>query len=725
MELDNKIKAFMENGKETIATDIMSHCRCNNLFNIGIECGSIFISYFPKNYTILNELALCYFYTQKYEEAIHLFEQISRLNIAQEFYELNVQNKSHCIEHIKDRYSKYNPEIVNQIIDYLDHKDSIKKEKFITLTMTTCKRFSLFEKTINSFIATCTDLELIDEWICIDDNSSEEDRMEMQKKYPFFKFVLKGYEDKGHPQSLNMILDMVKSPYIFHLEDDWLFFSKTNYITQCLAVLNSNDTYGQCVLNRQYIETPREILFNVGGFPKKLENGIHFREHELYTNSAEYLEFVKKYGEHKPNSCYWYHFSLRPGLNRREIFEKCGRFDTKVSHFERVYSHVYYNNGYRTAYLDDIFCIHTGRLTSQIGDKTKLNAYDLNNEYQFSGKEEAIAKISNKEKFKTFVVNLARRPDRWDKMCKMDFGGLELNRFEAIDGLKLKNSAQLQRIFDGNDYKMRRGMVGCALSHLLLTIQLVNDKEYEYYCILEDDITPVPNFKERIQKVFEICNSEWDLIYLGHHYKNQPESGSNSEMVIEKWSAEKSLSLSLGGTGGYLLCKKGAKKLLDFINRTGMTNGIDTVQQKSANELDIYYVSPHLFSAECWRGNNNPDTDIQYNHDYMEQDIKERFNEELMFFKDEPLQVFEDLVDMVNSFKNDDKVYIYYPTNLEDSVLEMKLLSKECKKLQLWFYTLNNKVLVVVPKSVKERKIRYYNRLNKNDVYDISDAIRY
>ena len=47
-------------------------------------------------------------------------------------------------------------------------------------SITTCKRFDLFEKTINSFIQCCKDVLLIDKWLCIDDNSSDTDREKMK-----------------------------------------------------------------------------------------------------------------------------------------------------------------------------------------------------------------------------------------------------------------------------------------------------------------------------------------------------------------------------------------------------------------------------------------------------------------------------------------------------------------------------------------------------------------
>ena len=120
----------------------------------------------------------------------------------------------------------------------------------VSFTITTCKRFDLFEKTINSFLNCVKDLYLIDFWYCVDDNSSDEDREKMKRLYPFFTFYFKSKEEKGHPQSLNIIRSIVKTPYILHLEDDWKFFVKRNYITDSLDVLASNAKLGQCLFNK-------------------------------------------------------------------------------------------------------------------------------------------------------------------------------------------------------------------------------------------------------------------------------------------------------------------------------------------------------------------------------------------------------------------------------------------------------------------------------------------
>lgn len=61
----------------------------------------------------------------------------------------------------------------------------------LTFTITTCKRWKLFESTMISLLTKCKDIEIVDRWLCVDDNSSEEDRLLMQQKFPFLILFLK------------------------------------------------------------------------------------------------------------------------------------------------------------------------------------------------------------------------------------------------------------------------------------------------------------------------------------------------------------------------------------------------------------------------------------------------------------------------------------------------------------------------------------------------------
>ena len=79
---------------------------------------------------------------------------------------------------------KYNQDIVNKLTEQINlRKSNPNPNNKLTFTITTCKRFDLFEKTINSFLNCCLDIDLIDEFIGVDDNSSKQDRKQMKKLY--------------------------------------------------------------------------------------------------------------------------------------------------------------------------------------------------------------------------------------------------------------------------------------------------------------------------------------------------------------------------------------------------------------------------------------------------------------------------------------------------------------------------------------------------------------
>jgi GR25 family glycosyltransferase involved in LPS biosynthesis len=514
------------------------------------------------------------------------------------------------------------------------------------------------------------------------------------------------------------------------MEDDWVYYEKKSYITDCLNVLNSNPQIGQCLINKNYTETHNDFDV-VGGLLERAENGLRYYIHEYCPTHEDKIKFEKKYQSGKSSS-YWPHFSFRPSLHRASVFKKVGSFNNTISHFEREYSDRYYNNGYISAFLEGIYCKHIGRLTSEKFDTTKNNAYTLNGEAQFTGKEEQIKNMENSKNnqivkniiLSLFVINLDRRPDRFNKIKEFkELNIFKMTRYSAVDGSKLISTPQLQRIFDGNDYNMRSGMVGCAMSHIDLCVRLLKDNNSDIYCILEDDITLVDDYANKfISLIRKSVDIDWDIIYLGHHMKKQymsPEyHDSKTYPIIEKWSTSKSLTMSLGGTTGYLISKKGAKNLLDFIDKYGMTNGIDTVQQKSADTLNVYYCKPHLVYSECWTGEKQIDTDIQFDHSSLTVSLDKRIEVEKEFYKDYTILT-------ENSFQNVkniidvklDKVVIYKdtPQNIEN-------ITKNCIHP---YYKLENSVVVIVPKHIHNKKQRYIHRLMKNGKYDVSDAILY
>ncbi|MDB4769494.1 hypothetical protein OAG24_00875 [bacterium] len=349
------------------------------------------------DYLVKDQLGLCATRLEKYQEAFDIFNSIlssTKLNnILSESERLIFEKKRNVVTgQIKDQTTIYNSLRVSQI------KNSMKKNKNnrIILTITTCKRLDLFKKTVNSILNCFEDANVIDNWICVDDNSSSEDRAEMKKLYPFFEFIFKSPEEKGHSRSMNIIRSRaLKAKYLIHLEDDWHFFVKREYIKPAIAVIeqfgsadipiSGEGGINQVLFNRNYSEILKDVVIP-GGHVNYIKNGIYkgtrFIIHEHHTPGSEGLnDFNKRYPK-QGSSAYWPHYSLRPSVIRCNIFEKIGEYNKSASHFEMEYANRYFSKGFKSAFYDGVNCLHTGRLTSERKTE-KENAYTLNNEPQF------------------------------------------------------------------------------------------------------------------------------------------------------------------------------------------------------------------------------------------------------------------------------------------------------------------------------------------------------
>lgn len=578
MSLDTLSLQFITSYEESDAINLMLHLINNKLYDTGVYIGDFLHKLLPFSTTLIEQYALCSYETKRYSLAYYLYNKILENRVLNQTYSNLILVKSYqCIEHIKNRYT-----------GYIKPKITPNKNAYITFTITTCKRVSLFKQTMNSFLSCCLDKHLIKEWICVDDNSDECDRREMEVLYPFFKFVFKKPEDKGHSRSMNIILSMVKTPYLFHMEDDWKFILKKNYMSECLEILSTKNVH-QCAINKNYAEV--ENIDIKGGLFKTTTNGLRYYIHEHCPNEKSYSLFNSKYGNCK-NSAYWPNYTLRPSLISVKTLETVGKFNENAPHFEMEYAYRYTMLGYKTGFMEGIYCLHIGRLTSERGNKNIENAYTLNGINQFVIKEKP-------PRDDIIVINLDRRPDRMDK-----FKGLNFTRFSAIDGTKLVSNFQIQRIFEGNDYNMYRGMVGCALSHLCVWIDfLYNKPNLNYITILEDDIIFKPSVFKNIKSITEYY-SDWDIIFLGHSKRNKKQF-QQPTLHLEKWSTHTSLRKSIGGSFSYIISKKGALSMLEFINKRGMTNCIDTMIQLACDHLNVYYTSPCQIMSEF------TDTDIQ------------------------------------------------------------------------------------------------------------------
>ena len=245
----------------------------------------------------------------------------------------------------------------------------------VMLTVTTCKRFDLFEQTVNSILKNWLDLDKVDYFFCVDDNSSKEDRLKMQTQYPFFNYHMKSPSEKGHRESMNIIwnkVDELKPEYLIHMEDDWLFFKQENYVTRAIAALEKyeDQQIHQIVFNREYGLMMYDMQrVNVEPLGAK-EEGLCIH--------------IKKEDVKGPNCAYWPHYSLQPSVCRASKILELGDYTSPNQFFERDYADKYHARGYKTAFFDFIYSLHIGK---QSWEKEGDNAYSLNQVGQFKSAE--------------------------------------------------------------------------------------------------------------------------------------------------------------------------------------------------------------------------------------------------------------------------------------------------------------------------------------------------
>ena len=471
----------------------------------------------------------------------------------------------------------------------------------IILTMTSCKRLNLFKQTVNSILHTWNDIQLVDKWIVVDDNSSSEDRSEMINTYPFIEYIMKNESEKGHLQSMNKIYDILhsnNSAYWIHIEDDFLFFYPMNYVSVGISGLSALDNFNvkQIMFNRNYIETFDQI--NMSGNIPYSDNTYALHDHKLLGTACKY----------------WPNFSFRPSIIDTNAIFALGNFTSPNTFFEKDYAERYTNAGYKTAFFNSITNLHIGKLCNKQGE----NAYVLNRISQFG---------NNTQDYKIKVINLKRRADRLEKITKLlDGESLQYDIYEAVDGKSLTYTPEIDKLFKNNDFHSRRGFIGCALSHYYLWKELVNSND-PYYIIIEDDAKFCSNFKNKLEKIKDKLPSN-DIIFLGYlkskedteKYKSKYNTESD-DMLIDKLST----SLYIGGTHCYSITKEGASGLIDFIEMYGIRHGIDYLITKVQKIIPTYETIPHLSFAE-WTNTTNDiiDSDIQYDYSRLIEDEEQR-----------------------------------------------------------------------------------------------------
>jgi glycosyl transferase, family 25 len=201
------------------------------------------------------------------------------------------------------------------------------------------------------------------------------------------------------------------------------------------------------------------------------------------------------------------------------------------------------------------------------------------------------------------VINLPRRVDRWETLCRrMNGAGLtRLIKAPAIDGMDLPE-AQIAALMglDGKNIdeaprshlSLTRPAVGCFLSHLAIWRRLI-DENLPRALILEDDAAPTAICSgEKLQSALAFMPDDAGLVFPG--------------LIIMGGLADRSTVPGLAriyyfnGTFAYFvtpaMCRRLLQHLLPLWSHIDHQISHLLVEQRHA--LPAYYMDPQLFAPD-------------------------------------------------------------------------------------------------------------------------------
>lgn len=220
---------------------------------------------------------------------------------------------------------------------------------------------------------------------------------------------------------------------------------------------------------------------------------------------------------------------------------------------------------------------------------------------------------------KIFIVHykklVDRKKDIIDQLAKYNLNNYE---FVEIDRDELDKHNTI--IFNK---KMSNPLKAIALSHFHCYREIAN--KYECALILEDDAIFEENFLKKLSVYLKQLPSDYDMVFIGGCAKLHIEAHNivNGKHIYEKGHE----ATSWGGQGasrcthGYIVNKKCAVKIVDYINKLKVTidHQIDFWLNTAIKEnaFKIYWAEPTLISQGTQIGKMNTSYNTKYEEQYQ------------------------------------------------------------------------------------------------------------
>lgn len=206
----------------------------------------------------------------------------------------------------------------------------------ISFCITSCNRWELLEKTVDSFLK--LNNFPIEKYLLNEDSTDVEIIHKILKKYGSLFHIIRTPKNEGLLKAVDNLYALVDTDYIFHTEDDWLYETNSHFIEESLNILKDRKDIHQVWIRK---DIPKEWIEkqNFGNYrlihPSHLGGWCGFSWNPGLRRKKDYLDMFPE------------------GFNKHRISKDIGISELECNNIAKA-------QGYRAAILTNPVCNHIG-----------------------------------------------------------------------------------------------------------------------------------------------------------------------------------------------------------------------------------------------------------------------------------------------------------------------------------------------------------------------------
>lgn len=230
-----------------------------------------------------------------------------------------------------------------------------------------------------------------------------------------------------------------------------------------------------------------------------------------------------------------------------------------------------------------------------------------------------------------YVVNLSHRTDRLEQFwSNQPYLKGVCKRLDAVNGRKIELDKEICHLFRNNDFKWKKSVMGCAMSHYEMWKQFAKQNE-KLILVLEDDALLTADFTSKWNSTLDLMPKDVDFLYIGGVLPpNKPGLPMVTEAVNSAFARVR-VNNMFGGTRryfhfctySYFITSRGAQKMCKLIEERGIFTSADHMIVNHMDLFNVYFTTPLL--AGCVQ-DNDP---IYQNADFNNFNRIDKFDSEI------------------------------------------------------------------------------------------------